>query len=143
MGLSHCSGDLARHNHNVVRIESAFLVGCAAFYIISQVWLKPYHRSDFFQSHLNDVTAGGALSAFSIMLIRQRFQPSFAWVAAFTLIIVSAAGCYWEWVTPLYRATSVSDPLDIAAYFAGACLYLAFEFIFHCIRLKPRSCKDR
>ncbi|MFN8469053.1 MAG: hypothetical protein U0X20_26080 [Caldilineaceae bacterium] len=73
------------------------------------------------------------------MLVRQRYRPSRAGVAIFLLMVVTAAGCYWEYITPLYRPTSVTDPLDMVAYWIGACLYLAYESAFYYIRVKSGS----
>lgn len=52
----------------------------------------------------------------------------------FTLLV----SIEWEYITPLYLSRSVSDPMDIVAYFLGVTLYY-----FVCKKFKIRVLKDR
>jgi len=38
-----------------------------------------------------------------------------------------ACGIFWEYIAPLYLARSVSDPLDILAYWLGGTVYYLME----------------
>jgi hypothetical protein len=40
-------------------------------------------------------------------------------IIPFTLLV----GLFWEYVTPLYRISKVSDPFDLIAYVAGSVTY--------------------
>ncbi|MBU9720884.1 MULTISPECIES: hypothetical protein [Bacillaceae] len=40
-------------------------------------------------------------------------------ILLFTLIV----GVFWEYITPLYYSSSVSDPWDVVAYMFGGVLY--------------------
>ena len=39
--------------------------------------------------------------------------------------ILFLCGLFWEYVTPLFRPTTVSDPFDLLAYLCGGFLYWA------------------
>lgn len=142
MDFGHRSGDHSGRDPYVHGIELRFLVACAAVYAVNQLWIKPQLGLGVAQNYLNDVAAGALLSAFSIMLVRQRYRPSRVGVAIFVSIVVAAAGCFWEYITPLYRTTSVTDPLDMVAYWIGAGLYLTYESAFYYISVKSSSHKS-
>lgn len=41
-------------------------------------------------------------------------------------ILTFTSGIYWEYITPLYRPKTISDPLDIVAYMLGGILFWFF-----------------
>ena len=82
------------------------------------------HR--FFAGYGADILAGAWILCFLNMLLAwsgrgtiRRMMPAF--------LFVFGCGIFWEYITPLYLSRSVSDPLDIAAYLLGGCIYMVIE----------------
>ena len=73
-----------------------------------------------------DVLAGAWILCFlNLILVWSGRKPVHRIAPA--MLFVLGCGIFWEYVTPLYLSRSVGDPLDIAAYLAGCCVYLIFE----------------
>ena len=73
-----------------------------------------------------DVLAGAWILCFlNLVLVWSGRRPirRMGWAVLFVL----GCGIFWEYITPLYLSRTVSDPLDMAAYLAGGCVYLLFE----------------
>ena len=82
------------------------------------------HR--FFASYGADILAGAWILCFLNLLLAwsgrrttRRMMP--------TVLFVFGCGIFWEYITPLYLSRAVSDPLDIAAYLLGGCIYMVIE----------------
>lgn len=82
------------------------------------------HR--FFAGYGADILAGAWILCFLNMLLAwsgrgtiRRMMPAF--------LFVFGCGIFWEYITPLYLSRAVSDPLDIAAYLLGGCIYMVIE----------------
>lgn len=71
--------------------------------------------------YFNDITGCIALSAY-INLISSFGRYKIAKLREI-LGIIFLAGLFWEFITPLYRADTVTDILDIFAYFIGGIIY--------------------
>ena len=69
--------------------------------------------------------AGAVLPAWTALLLRAARRPSLPPLAV--LILTLAAGGVWEGLAPLWKPGAVFDPLDFAAYLAGALFFLALE----------------
>ena len=77
----------------------------------------------FFAGYFNDLLAGTLILAIvNLLLVPARLPPLDRPLPATAFILL--CGCFWEFVTPLYRPESVCDPLDLLAYLAGAWVYL-------------------
>ena len=80
----------------------------------------------FLSSYGADVLAGAWILCFlNLLLVWSGRRPirRMAWAALFVL----GCGVFWEYITPLYLNRVVSDPLDVAAYLAGGCMYMVLE----------------
>lgn len=80
----------------------------------------------FFVGYGADILAGAWILCFLNMLLAwsgrgtiRRMMPAF--------LFVFGCGIFWEYITPLYLSRAVSDPLDIAAYLLGGCIYTVIE----------------
>lgn len=80
-------------------------------------------RGRFMRCHFNDLMAGVLFPAYVNIWLALAGRRLRGFVHP--LLCTLAAGCFWEFVTPLYRPQSVSDPLDLAAYLAGTLVYCA------------------
>ena len=69
--------------------------------------------------------AGVVLPAWTALLLRAARRPPLPPPAVLALTL--AAGGVWEGLSPLWKPGAVFDPLDFAAYLAGALLFLALE----------------
>ena len=73
-----------------------------------------------------DVLAGAWILCFlNLVLVWSGRRPVRRMSLA--LLFVFGCGVFWEYITPLYLNRAVSDPLDVAAYVAGGCVYMLVE----------------
>ena len=86
------------------------------------------HR--FFAGYGADILAGAWILCFLNLLLAwsgrrttRRMMPA--------VLFVFGCGIFWEYITPLYLNRAFSDPLDIAAYLLGGCIYMVIEKRFH------------
>ncbi|NLM45185.1 MAG: hypothetical protein GX200_00080 [Firmicutes bacterium] len=112
----------------LARKEFAFHLGlfsaCIHLFLVNKYCLKRLINHPFLHFYFHDLLAPLLLLSYSNMLLawfnfrgrRIRSLPAI-------LLLVLAAGLFWEYVTPLYLPHSTSDPLDLLAYLAGGMLY--------------------
>lgn len=115
------------------------LLGLICLYVINRFLLLPWlgsavqnpqgtgtvmevlHR--FLSGYGADVLAGAWILCFlNLLLVWSGRQPVRRMVPA--VLFVLGCGLFWEYITPLYLARSVSDPLDVAVYLTGGIFYM-------------------
>jgi hypothetical protein len=112
------------HHRNIYGVNGALILLIVPLYLLNRLLLKDELSWSFLSSHFNDVLAGLLLlpsynllallcRQYNLLLLR------FMHILTFTLVV----GLFWEYVTPLYRSGSISDPLDVLAYLSGGLLY--------------------
>jgi hypothetical protein len=112
------------YNRNIYGVNGTLILLVLALYLLNRLVLKDELSWSFLSSHFNDVLAGLLLLP-SYNLLALLFRQSNLLmlrcmnILTFTLVV----GLFWEYVTPLYRSDSVSDPLDILAYLLGGLIY--------------------
>jgi hypothetical protein len=93
-------------------------------YVLNQTILKPNIQITFLHNHLNDVAAGVLLISYINVLSIITKQNRFTLLKLqYILIILTLAGLFWEYITPLYLSKSVADPKDVIAYILGGLIY--------------------
>ena len=102
------------------------MAALAAAYALNRFCLVPLTGSRLLAWHGADFLAGALMLCFLNALLElsgrrplRRFWP----VTAFLL----GCGLFWEYITPLYLARSVSDPRDILAVWLGGMLMLLIQ----------------
>lgn len=102
-------------------------VGAAAgifLFLLNQFIIKPAAHIFFFHSFFNDIIAAFLLLCYTNLIIHLLRKPVYAVETLFRIVLlILSAGLFWEYVTPLYRTGSYSDPLDLLAYLSGGILY--------------------
>lgn len=75
----------------------------------------------FMSCYFNDTIGGMTFSAYynTVLAFRGK-QMSKLWQIELLLFF---AGLFWEYVTPIFRANTVSDICDVLAYMIGGVLY--------------------
>lgn len=94
-------------------ISAAIIAG---LYAVNQVWLSDLHP--LLDWYFADFLAGGLMLCILNAALQAAKKPPvrrLRTAAAFSLV----CGLFWEYVTPLYLARSVSDPWDVAAVTLG------------------------
>jgi hypothetical protein len=105
-------------------LNGSIIACCGAGYALN-VWLLD-GTAPFFRDYFNDILAGTLLLAYA-----NAISPGGTAVARYVaslpgaLSITAFASIVWEGVAPRVLADSTPDIADVAAYFAGAALYLA------------------
>lgn len=91
----------------------------------------------FMSCYFNDMIGGITFCAYcSLMLslcnksINKLFQ---------ILLLMFFCGIFWEYVTPLFRLNTVSDPFDILAYILGGIIY--WSLLKYCTKGKNINSK--
>lgn len=79
----------------------------------------------FLSGYGADMLAGAWILCFLNLLLVWSGRKTLKPVPA--VLFVLGCGVFWEYITPLYLARSVSDPLDVAAYLAGGIIYMMCE----------------
>lgn len=118
-----------------------FPAAVTGFYLGNRFFLIP-HTSGILHCFLawysDDLLAGAVMLFVLNSLLAAVHRPPVTSIPAATALILGC-GCFWEFVTPLYLPRSVSDPWDLAAYWAGAMGYLAAVRLLKKPRKRPAA----
>ena len=108
-------------------LEVKIFVFTFLVYLVNQVVLKKlkiHILSIFFNYYFNDLLAPILLITYSNFLLS--FQnKEIKGIGVFIFIGVCAIG--WEFITPIFIKTSVSDLWDIVMYLSGASIYIILK----------------
>lgn len=101
----------------------------AILYAVNRFMLIPWTGSRLLAWHGADFLAGGLMVCLlSALLELSDRRPLRRWVSASAFLL--GCGLFWEYVTPLYLARSVSDPWDLlAVWLGGMGMLLIFKVI--------------
>lgn len=93
--------------------------------------------SIFFVGYFNDLICPLFLLSYSnfLLLVVDKELKKLHWILLFMLV----CGCIWEFVTPLFKPSSVTDILDLVCYICGAFLYWLILFLYNKTRKKDRT----
>lgn len=75
----------------------------------------------YINNHLNDILASSVILGFSNILLENKYHMIENLLSIEIFVLV--CGLFWEFITPLYKADSVSDFLDLIAYCFGGLVY--------------------
>lgn len=81
-----------------------------------------------FVCYFNDALAAILILAFSNLLLIKVHSSIFKFKYIF--LFITACGCVWEFITPLYKENSITDYYDFIAYYIGAMIYFILVRIF-------------
>lgn len=86
------------------------------------------------RSYYNDILGGCLILAVTnVLLALAGFRPLAKLLPCMGLCL--ACGLFWEYITPLYLPSSVSDIRDVAAYLCGGAIWWLI-----CLSMKKRKC---
>ena len=108
-------------------VQIFVFLAVAVLYVANRFFLKGLLSGTplgpFFIGYFNDLLAPSALlSLANIVFALRGFQTT---KPLFVILATALAGVCWEFLAPAFNPASVTDPLDLLVYFAGAFLYLA------------------
>lgn len=124
MDLRHSVWHFSRSDINFILLNVIVIIVGLCLYVTNQRLVKPNICCFITDGYFNDALGMSILIAYSNSLITLCCQRSllicgFCRIIIFTILV----GLFWEYLTPLYRADSASDPFDILAYLIGAIVY--------------------
>ena len=96
----------------------------AGLYALNRFLLIPLTGSRLLAWHGADFLAGGLMLCLVNGLLELSGRPPLGRFLPATLFLLGC-GLFWEFVTPLYLARSVSDPWDVLAVWLGGLCMLA------------------
>ena len=102
-----------------------FFIG-VALYILNKILLAGDYYGIFYwlmHGYFNDFV--GSISFISYCNLASIFFRHRMYFTELHKILVFLLGCgvFWEFITPLYRENTISDPWDLVAYLSGGLLY--------------------
>lgn len=101
-------------------------------YIINQEYIKYNLNLCFFRYYFNDILAGGIIITYINLLFIFLRRPQYClrqfWIIVCVNIII---GFFWEFIAPLYKSDSITDPYDLVAYTFGGCIYYTVIKIYN------------
>lgn len=111
-----------------VRRNFPVCVAALCFFLLNKLWLIP-HCSGllgwFLSCYANDIAAGCAICAWTDLLLSLAQLPRLrTWKQTVPFLLL--CGLVWEYLTPIWKASAVCDPLDLIAYQAGGLLWLYY-----------------
>lgn len=105
-----------------IKYEMILLFTALCIYAINKIYLKQLTDHWIIQCYLNDIMAGICFSAVSQLLMCFWLKRPIK--DAENILLIYAAGSYWEFIAPLYIAAAVTDPYDLVAYLAGGIIVI-------------------
>ena len=100
------------------------MIICVLLYGMNHI-MKPWYNNEiislFMNGYFNDILAGLFLISFTNVLLYKvnKSIHKLVHIEIYLLIV----GIFWEYITPLYKTNSTSDPIDILAYMLGGFVY--------------------
>lgn len=76
----------------------------------------------FLNGYLNDIV-GAIVFLLYLSIVLSYLKKTFVFKLCHVQSIILICGILWEYVTPIYRNDTVSDPIDILAYLFGGILF--------------------
>lgn len=108
----------------MIRKNLIFIIVTIALYIINQVIktripIEPIRW--YLSCYFNDTIGGITFIAYcNIVFGLYKRKMTKLWQIELLLLV---AGIFWEYITPLFRASTTTDIWDIVAYMTGGFLY--------------------
>ena len=100
------------------------MIICVLLYGMNHI-MKPWYNNEiislFMNGYFNDILAGLFLISFTNVLLYKVNKSIHKLVHIETYLLI--VGIFWEYITPLYKTNSTSDPIDILAYMLGGFVY--------------------
>ena len=80
------------------------------------------HIKGFLCGYLNDIL-GTVIFLLYLCIVFSFLKRKFIFRYFHIIIITFLCGIFWEYLTPIYRTDTISDPWDILAYMFGGTLF--------------------
>lgn len=107
-------------------INIVLIIAVVIAYFINNNFLKIYTHGNmklFFICYFNDLICPLLFFSYAnILLITINKEITHIWVICLVSLCTS---CIWEFVAPLLKPSSTTDPLDIVCYMIGGIVYWA------------------
>ena len=113
-----CRAAVKPSDNLICALAALFIYLCNRFFLrdITHGWIGYICRC-----HLNDF-----LCPFIVMPCIETILrvAGFRWQKVWNIVLMALlCGLIWEYVIPIFKRSSVSDPIDLLCYLAGAILY--------------------
>ena len=83
--------------------------------------INNYNLHYFFSSYFNDLLAPLLLFSYINLILSLIDKKMYSLKYLFLIIILSSF--VWEFIAPIFKPNSISDPIDILFYFIGTMVY--------------------
>ncbi len=107
------------HKKNIILISVTVLL-----YIINQFTKNNIQIDEirwFMTCYFNDTIGGITFMAYcGIVFENYHIRLIKLWQI---ILLMTWCGIFWEYITPIFRSDTTSDPLDILAYVCGGIIY--------------------
>ena len=139
MDIDHRARHRAWSRADILWLNASVAATACGIYAVNRIWLRHVFSNWFIHGYLNDILAGTLILAYANLIIGltplfDRVIVSLSQIAIF----ITAAGFYWEFITPLYRQPTAADPYNLVAYGFGAALYYTIIRVIPSMHLTDR-----
>ena len=116
-----------KRSYNKAPVNFYLVIISFSVYCLNQLFFKAQTNGwihYLLQCHFNDVLAGLLLMSYSnfLLSIHEKAITKLHQIILYCLLV----GLFWEYVIPLIKTNSVSDPIDILCYIIGGMIYWCF-----------------
>ncbi|MBU9711383.1 hypothetical protein [Evansella tamaricis] len=124
-------------HHSIILINFVSILISTGAYLLNNTLLKETFDHNFFYGYFNDIFGGIMIVALANLFICVGKQNNYYLGNLKRILLFTfGVGLFWEYVTPVYNSSSVSDPWDIVAYMTGGGLYWLIDKFFNRKRIK-------
>jgi len=83
--------------------------------------INNYNLHYFFSSYFNDLLAPLLLFSYINLILSLIDKKMYS--LKYLILIIILTSLVWEFIAPIFKPTSISDPIDILFYFIGTLIY--------------------
>ncbi len=105
-------------------INLSIFITCIILYGFNRIIfssINNYNLHYFFSSYFNDLLAPLLLFSYINLILSLIDKKMYSLKYLFLIIILSSF--VWEFIAPIFKPNSISDPIDILFYFIGTMVY--------------------
>jgi hypothetical protein len=111
-----------RKNYRIINLS--IFITCIVLYGFNTIILSSinnYNLHYFFSSYFNDLLAPLLLFSYINLILSLIDKKMYS--LKYLILIIILSSLVWEFIAPIFKPTSISDPIDILFYFIGTLIY--------------------
>lgn len=114
--------NLMRKDYRILNLS--IFISCIILYGFNTIIFSSIHNYNlhyFFSSYFNDLLAPLLLFSYINLILSLTDKKMYS--LKYLILIIILTSFVWEYIAPIFKPTSISDPIDILFYFIGTLIY--------------------